>query len=584
MKSALVLLVSIATLLLVASCGDDPVSTGNGIYPAPEFQSTVQWMNDDFRSVCGTGHDDLYAVGPVIMHYDGKSWNTVEPPTLSCCGTFRSSMSFPDGSLLVGSARDLFVGKNGSWKYVGDPDWPSSDQLWGNAPDNLYSITYDGLRHFDGVSWSTVDLPVDPRSLRAIAGRSNGDVVISSAWGTLVTYDGAQWSATHIDSTISYYGIAVTESGRTFASDFTRVYEATNGTNQVVLENVIEDVMLCADGETLYAAGRLPNEYSHFIISKYENNTWSNVALEEGSLHTLWAADGSVIATGYNGMVWRGSSTGGGTTEQLYARRNDLTCAATIDGTIYVAGVPALRFENGEWTDLKKESTSRNVVYDIAGRSRNDIYAIGDASIIHYDGSQWTWVNSGTSKYRDTAVWVDGPGNVWVAGDPNEIHRLHGTTWSTEDLPFDGNEVTDMWGTGETVFAVGTGGMAAVRKGGAWRSIPTGIYSTLYSVWGVDEYHVYAPDSYSNTICFYDGHTWQPIVIEEAHGERLREICGNAANDMFVTSGRGLLHYDGRSWQPLERVFSDYYGMQLAGAGADLISLSYNGCVTYRRR
>jgi hypothetical protein len=65
---------------------------------------------------------------------------------------------------------------------------------------------------------------------------------------------------------------------------------------------------------------------------------------------------------------------------------------------IYAAGLGAYRYEHGVWTDLNKEYTSQNEAYAIAGRHRNDIYIVGDAMVMHYDGEKWTWINSGFGR------------------------------------------------------------------------------------------------------------------------------------------------------------------------------------------
>jgi hypothetical protein len=578
MKSVLLVIASIACLLFISSCSNDgPVSPGGGSYVTSSYPATLESMDASFNAVCGAGTRDLYALGPAILHYDGSHWGTIEPP-FGSYGTFRMAMGFPDGALVVSDGQRTYLRKDAAWTDISDGERFAND-MWGNAPDNLYAVSYDRVRHFDGVAWSPVTLPENTRGLLAISGRATGEVVVTGERGTVVRYDGAQWSTMEIDTLDTYRYVAVTSSGRIFTADYNAVFEVTGSTRHGILGGILQGPLLCTDGDVLYAVGSLAFDDSYFVIGRYQEDAWHNVALDHGEVRTLWAGGGNVIAGGWSNFLWRGTADGG-SKETVCAQRGDLVCATSIDGAIFAAGQGAYRYENGEWTNLDKESTTRDVVWDIAGRNRYDIYAVGREMILHYDGSQWTWVNGGFGNYLN-AVWVDNTGDVWVAGD--DVHRLHGSTWAPAQIG-DGNmRVYDMWGMDETMYAVGSRGRAAICKNGVWRQVQTGTDNALVAVWGFDENHVYAVEGDSNEIVYYNGSTWQPMVINEPNVGRPASIWCTGPNDLFVQDAEGpLVHYDGRTWQPLQRVFPE--GMtSITGAGHELLAVGYRGSVSYRR-
>lgn len=191
MKSALRLLASIACLILVASCSDDPVSTGVG-YVTPTYHATLESLDGNFASVCGAGTRDLYALGPAILHYDGAHWGTIEPPAGNY-GDLRQAIGFPDGQIVVSDGRRTYLRKDAVWTNISDEEF-YNDGMWGSAPNNLYVIGFGEARHFDGITWSTVALPEEGDGLYAISGRSAGDVVITARRGKVFRYDGTQWT------------------------------------------------------------------------------------------------------------------------------------------------------------------------------------------------------------------------------------------------------------------------------------------------------------------------------------------------------------------------------------------------------
>lgn len=110
-------------------------------------------------------------------------------------------------------------------------------------------------------------------------------------------------------------------------------------------------------------------------------------------------------------------------------------------------------------------------VKGICGRSGMDIFAVGfSGSILHYGGTGWSEMNSGTTN--DLV-------SVWASG-------------------------------GHDVFAVGRGGIILHYDGNGWTSMSSSASIDLYCVWGSSSTDVYTIDWYGKILHFrnYDNRRW----------------------------------------------------------------------------
>ncbi len=301
---------------------------------------------------------------------------------------------------------------------------------------------------------------------------------------------------------------------------------------------------------------------------------------EKGFARCVWASNGTLVAAGDNNLIWRGTDQGG-QVEDSYSHHKIVTCAINIDDAIYTAGEGAYRYENGVWTDLNKEYISRNMTYAIAGRTRREIYAVGEQMIMRYDGGKWNWINGGFGTALN-AAWVDESGDLFAAGRAS-IFRKHRDEWSTEAIPGDPRTILAMWGDEKAVYVVGTEGLIAVRRNGEWHSMASGTSSTLFTIWGFDERHIYAAGENNNELCLYDGHTWQPVPITTADLENFQSLWGNSPSDFWAADWRGVVaHYDGQRWTEVERVFTDDL-ITMCGNRRETFVFGRNGIISYHR-
>ncbi|MBN1772829.1 MAG: hypothetical protein JXB32_16280 [Deltaproteobacteria bacterium] len=152
----------------------------------------------------------------------------------------------------------------------------------------------------------------------------------------------------------------------------------------------------------------------------------------------------------------------------------------------------------GGWQRVTGVPTTRNL-RAIGGTAWNNIYATGDSgTILHYDGSSWTAMTSGTTDTLWTVGWGRTTGThpvtTWFAGgNGGRLLELSGTTWTSRCSGLGSNvhglsvfsELLFPSGTRNTVWMVGQSGYFASRVGtGACTSLAacSGLTGNLYEI------------------------------------------------------------------------------------------------------
>jgi len=79
-------------------------------------------------------------------------------------------------------------------------------------------------------------------------------------------------------------------------------------------------------------------------------------------------------------------------------------------------------------------SGTRDNLWEIWGSSSSDVYAVGlSYSILHYDGSTWSSMDSGImNTFR--GVWGSSSADVFCVGSWGTILHYNGNTWSQMSL------------------------------------------------------------------------------------------------------------------------------------------------------
>ena len=159
------------------------------------------------------------------------------------------------------------------------------------------------------------------------------------------------------------------------------------------------------------------------------------------------------------------------------------------------------------------------------------MYFVGDSgTILHFDGSLWTKMASGTREEID-AIYGTSDNNIWAAGYGGHNHTvlLHydGTSWTIDPIS----------------------------------SLPTAQTGGFGSVWCTDSagHHITIA---SNSLVYRkkDANPWRSSdsgkVPNYTSGYIGVGVIGNSVNDFFAIGGYGLIcHWNGRDWYRYDQFF-----------------------------
>jgi len=222
-----------------------------------------------------------------------------------------------------------------------------------------------------------------------------------------------------------------------------------------------------------------------------------------------------------------------------------------------------LHYDGSKWTIM--DSGTYNHLHGIWGSSFTDIFAAGGkGTILRYDGTSWSKMNSGTDQ-RLFSVWGSSASDVFVVGTNGTILHYDGTGWRDMASP-EGVNLNAVWGTsGTDVFAVGEYGIILHYDGEQWTTKDPGTEDFFYGVWGSSENDIYAVGYYRGpdipVILHYDGVSWSIVDHGITEDIEFLHIWGTSEDNIYlvglhdddIAGERGVIyHYDGKSWSDMD--------------------------------
>lgn len=261
------------------------------------------------------------------------------------------------------------------------------------------------------------------------------------------------------------------------------------------------------------------------------------------------------------------------------------------------------------------DSGTENNLHGVWGRSATDIFAVGGwcdeftsqcggTTILHYDGSDWSSMNtSATIALND--IWSSSGNEVFAVGHDCDIREpeLVEECWS-DILSHDGNEwvqmesglpgvISGIWGSSSTdVFAVGgrydflTDTKSSIIMhfdGNMWSANNSGIDKILVDVWGSSSTDVLAV-GFAGVTAHYNGNSWQELEdpCENISCDVLSGIWGSSATDVFLVGSEGtILHYDGIDWTVMSRDLLQWFKGVWGTSAEDVFAVGQNGNIVH---
>ncbi len=223
----------------------------------------------------------------------------------------------------------------------------------------------------------------------------------------------------------------------------------------------------------------------------------------------------------------------------------------------------------------------------------NDIFVSSPASLLHWDGSNWTekafFMTGIPFNGQVTKMWGTSGSNIYCVGSGGAIYFYNGSSWtkieSGTTLPINDiygayNSATKQW----EILAVASddANKKILRiQGTSVSPLPdAGLSNSLNGVWFVpcEKYYVVgAGIGFKNIL---DSSPWNVYASGVVTNYMSDGIRGNNINDVFVTgSFFEIVHYNGSSWHNYKDVipFADGGVGRVAMKGNLVITVGLSG-------
>jgi hypothetical protein len=560
--------------------------------------------------VATVASDDVWAVGEdgsrtLSLHWNGSTWTRVHTPSPESSASLRAvDASSARNVWAVGDSGDDSVTMRWTgqrWKLEPAPD-PGANFLDLNgvattAPNDAWAVGfYDVLgdwktltMRWNGKKWRVVDSPSPDPALNELTSVSavSKRVAFAVGWGFSQGTLALRWRN----------------------DAWTRLTSENAGVGSNVLKGIS-----AAAPDDIWAVG---NAQSRSLTVRYDGSDWRIVPspnLEFGvrledveaiDADDAWAVgwtgsgsdlDNRNVAMHWNGHAWDIVPTpqpGGQYIDELRA------IAAVSSNDVWAAGLYQdaqirdrsliLHWNGSAWNVVPNTCDTLKGLKGITVVAPNDIWAVGEQTTCHYDGSAWTEVPSPQPRieFRELAYPLEGvsaaaPNDVWAVG-ARAIEFFETVVFSAFAEHWNGSEwtrVTDIPGqflygveavSSNDVWAVGTSGFGPIivrYDGSEWTTAPTPEADEGGDLGGIDRVggELWAAGTY------YPSDAGSRTLILNAPSEREGAVVGSS------NVGDATVSWFGPEDGTIETdSFGDY---QIGGllAGTYLFTFGYQGC------
>jgi len=253
--------------------------------------------------------------------------------------------------------------------------------------------------------------------------------------------------------------------------------------------------------------------------------------------------------------------------EPVWADRH-IETSSTLNGVyvsgagVYVAGTGGVALESqddGTWADMGLDVDGTDIG-DLAGWGSGSEMVLevgaGSGLVGRYEGGGWVVTDLGTADTE--GVGGSDPDGVFAV-TWGGVYYWNGSEWAFEVAP--GNpKLNDVFALGTDAIAVGEGGVAAIRAGGVWQEMNTGVSVDLAGVHGSSTSDVWAVGS-DGTAIHWDGSVWS--VVDTGVDESLWAVWAASPTAVFAVGNAGVaVKWDGSSFVPLPTgSFNNFYSL-----------------------
>ena len=475
------------------------------------FCSSDRWCGShaNFVSIWGTSGSDIWIVanqtgniaggalpsnadaGSALLHWNGLSW---------------SATQF-DGS------RTLHA-------------------VWGSSKDDVWVVgENETLLHFDGKSWSPIQLMVGGTEFNSVFGTSARDVWVVGANKFIMHFDGAVWTRMEATSTWDV-----------FRSGWSAAHEVW----------VLGDTTLNHfDLDSWSSVTRPANSVPSSIWGRANHEAW--LAGQAGTIER-WSSTGEQLANDVPGQ------TGAANFRSLWGRSDSDGWAVGEKGRI-------ARWSDTGWTD-GPHLTDSNL--NAAWGDGASTWFVGDqGTFLMFDGQGWS--ANPLAAHQLKRLWGTSARDVWAAG--REFMHWNGDSWQVVDRP-GSDEVLGLWGSSAAdIWAAGENGLLLHWDGATWQLKWSPSSANITGIWGSAKDDIWAVDGLGHFL-HYDGVAWW-LSPAQNFGP-LTSVWGRNASDIIAISGSNRILFDGKEWSLLPRHPNETPNYKIAFGNASLVWVGGN--------
>lgn len=167
--------------------------------------------------------------------------------------------------------------------------------------------------------------------------------------------------------------------------------------------------------------------------------------------------------------------------------------------------------------------------------------------------AEWFWSNPYLPYTDCNGIWGTSNQNIFVVGDFGYIFHFNGTQWSVMDSGTN-KTLNDIWGCrSDHIIAVGAKGTILLWNGNQWKPFPADLNGNLHEIWGVSEndFYVIRKDSVQDYVYHWNGVSFSEVPIPG--NEVLYAVWGLNSDDVYIGGNvnseiPALYHWNGSTW------------------------------------
>jgi len=217
-------------------------------------------------------------------------------------------------------------------------------------------------------------------------------------------------------------------------------------------------------------------------------------------------------------------------------------------------GGTIVHYDGSSWQRVGSGTVAR--MLGVSGTSADDVWFVGEnGTVIHYDGFGLNPAAGPRASVHLTAVHAIAPDDAWIASgslifpvpddDWGVVYHFDGTTWrdlrpeSTRSIhrALWAASHNDVWLTGDNTYHF---------DGDSWSRVAA---TSGDDIWGSSELGVWTTDL--SNVSYFDG-TSSTTSLDENSNQSLFGVWGTSERDLFAVGGRGYIaHNDGTGWSTM---------------------------------